>query len=90
VARYSGRLFEHVGLAGDGNFDKLKGAIVKNEISWRSFLRGKGTPCASIPQQWNVSGWPTIYVIDHNGVIQEKQVYGALLQKTLARLIAFA
>jgi hypothetical protein len=39
---------------------------------WRSFkdylLKGK----REISRRWNIAGWPTVYVVDHRGVIQLK------------------
>ena len=29
---------------------------------------------ALFPQKWNVSGWPTLYYIDHKGVIRQKNL----------------
>ena len=37
-------------------------------------LVGWGSTRGAIPTRWNVSGWPTIYVLDHNGVIRAKNV----------------
>ncbi len=45
----------------------------EEEITWRSFWNG-GSTGGPISTEWNVSGWPTLYFIDHAGVIRHKSV----------------
>ena len=50
----------------------------KENLTWRSFSdppasAGRG-PIAS---KWNLAGTPTIYLIDHKGVIRHKWLGGA-------------
>ena len=37
-------------------------------VTWRSFRDEGNTP--RISESWRVQGWPTLYYIDHEGVIQ--------------------
>jgi hypothetical protein len=41
------------------------------KLPWSSFFDGGGTG-GPIATQWGVSGWPTVYIIDHEGVIRSK------------------
>ena len=41
-------------------------------VTWRSFRNEANTP--SISDDWRVRGWPTLYYIDHEGVIKHKDV----------------
>lgn len=83
--RYAGKPFVIVGVNGDTlpdkNFKmtdasgktiddtaKVKGAVEKHKISWRSFRNGQFT----IALHWNVRAWPTIFLIDHRGIIRGK------------------
>jgi len=43
-----------------------------------------------ISTEWNVEGWPTIYLIDHEGVIRHKNVRGAALDEALEVLVEAA
>jgi hypothetical protein len=45
----------------------------KENITWRSFWNG-GSTGGPISKKWNVQGWPTLYIIDANGVIRHKFV----------------
>ena len=44
----------------------------KEQITWRSFWNGKDGTGGPISTEWNVHGWPTLYIIDHKGVIRHK------------------
>ena len=48
---------------------RLKTVMDKEDLSWRSFADQ-----GAIVGQWNLSGTPTLYVIDHQGVIRHKWV----------------
>ena len=41
-------------------------------VTWRSFRDEGNTP--RISESWRVQGWPTLYYIDHEGVIRHKDV----------------
>jgi thiol-disulfide isomerase/thioredoxin len=51
--------------------DKEKRTVIQDtgsgEIRWRTWFDGDDGPIAT---NWNVNEWPTIYLIDHRGVIQ--------------------
>lgn len=63
------RPFVLIGVNGDMDRETAKSVSAKEAITWRSFWTGG--PRQGIPLQWGVSGWPTIYVIDGNGVIRD-------------------
>ncbi len=83
--RYAGKPFVLVGVNGDTLPDKnftmtdadgkavddtarVKAAVEKNKICWRSFRNGQFTSAVN----WNVRSWPTIFLIDHRGIIRGK------------------
>jgi hypothetical protein len=47
----------------------VKTVSAKEGITWRSFWNGG--PSQGVPVQWGIRGWPTLYVIDGNGVIRD-------------------
>src|SRR5262249_36767365 len=63
--------FVLLGVNSDESKEELKQAIEKEKLSWRSWFDGPGTQ-GPIATKWNVRGWPTMYVLDHNGVIRHK------------------
>jgi hypothetical protein len=45
----------------------------KEKLNWRSYAdHGEGDDQGPICSQWNLSGTPTLYVIDAKGVIRHK------------------
>lgn len=53
---------------------KLKEVMDKEKLNWRSFVdaRGEEGSQGSISGKWNLQGTPTIYVLDHKGVIRHR------------------
>ena len=56
--------------------------------TWRNFTDKQSY--GKISDKWGVRGWPTIYVIDHKGVIRHKSLFGKNLEKAITELIAEA
>ena|SRR6266481_9908942 len=72
VQKLANKPFTLIGVNSDENRDQLKDVLKKENITWRSFWAGgTGGP---IPTQWQTQSWPTIYLIDHKGVIRQKYV----------------
>ena len=70
VARMKDKPFTILGVNSDPAA-KYKTAIEKNNITWPSFWDG-GSTGGPIATAWGVSSWPTLYIIDHKGVIRDK------------------
>ena len=71
VKRLEGKPFALVGVNSDQDREKLKPVLEKEQITWRSFWNG-GSTSGPISQKWRVNGWPTLYVLDRQGVIRHK------------------
>lgn len=65
---------------------KLPEILKKEAITWRNAVAG-GTDGA-LPTAWNVSGWPTIYVIDAQGVIRHRDLRDQELEDAVVKLLA--
>jgi hypothetical protein len=74
VKRLEGKPFVIVGVNSDKDRDKLKETLKEEKITWRSFWNGEQGTGGPISADWNVHGWPTLYVIDADGVIRHKHV----------------
>jgi hypothetical protein len=52
--------------------------VEKHDLTWRSFSDPPtGEWRGAIAKKWNLAGAPTIYLIDHKGVIRHKWLGGA-------------
>jgi len=72
VKKMEGKPFALIGVNSDPDRDALKEVLKKEEITWRSFWNGKEGTGGPISSKWNVQGWPTLYVLDHKGIIRHK------------------
>ena len=89
VKRLADQPFALLGVNSDQDREKLKETMKEEGITWRSFWNG-GSTGGPISTRWNVSGWPTIYVIDAEGVIRFKNVRGEALDAAVDELLAEA
>ena len=86
VTKMQGRPFTIVAVNSDQTRDKLKDVMTKEQITWPQFFDG-GSKSGPIATTWNVSGWPTIYVIDAKGVIRHKNLRDDALEKAIEALV---
>jgi hypothetical protein len=89
VEKLKDRPFALLGVNSDEDLERLKSRMEEENITWRSWRNG-GSTSGPISTKWNVSGWPTIYVIDHEGVIRYKNVRGEELDAAIEKLVAEA
>ena len=67
------RPFALIGVhVGGLNAKQLKEVMNKQHITWRSFVDSGNAGAGAIATKWNLSATPTLYVIDHKGVIRYK------------------
>jgi hypothetical protein len=74
VKKMEGKPFVLLGVNGDDG-DTAEAIKKKNEsqqITWRSFRSNRGGKGSNIAEDWDLQGWPTLYVIDPKGVIRYK------------------
>ena len=86
VKRLEGKPFALIGINSDPKRDELKKVMEKEQITWRSWWDGGNTQ-GPIATKWNVSGWPTIYVVDQKGVIRFKNVREEAMDKAVDTLL---
>ncbi len=87
VKRLADQPFALIGINSDKDREKLKETMKDEGITWRSFWNG-GSTSGPISTEWNVSGWPTLYVLDAEGVIRFKSVGAGEYEPVIDRLLA--
>ena len=93
VEELKGKPFAIIGVNSDEDLAKLKPRLLAESITWRSFWNGPEGTTGPIAKDWHVSGWPTVYVIDHDGVIRHKGHGGdggVEMEKVLRQCVAAA
>jgi len=76
VARFQGEPFAIVGVNCDSDVGKARDAVTRNGVTWRSFRDHAEDRRAAITGDWKVVGYPTLYLIDHNGIIRKRWIGG--------------
>jgi hypothetical protein len=73
VTKLKDKPFALVGIhIGGLDAKQLKEVMDKEKIAWRSFVDPGSAGTGPIATKWNLSATPTLYVIDHEGVIRYK------------------
>jgi peroxiredoxin len=67
VETYKNRPFALLSVVADEEPRTVDEAIAKSEITWRCWYDGMDGPIA---RRWNIRGWPTVYVLDAQGIIR--------------------
>ena len=74
VERMRGRPFVLLGVNADEDKDKLRELMTREHITWPSWwdAGGNANSPGAIARQFNVHSWPTLYLVDHRGVIRHR------------------
>ncbi|WP_406695598.1 TlpA disulfide reductase family protein [Singulisphaera sp. Ch08] len=86
VKRFEGKPFALLGINGDHDSATAKRAVREHQINWRSWWNASAKD-EPISKTWNVHGWPTIYVIDHKGIIRYENLKGRVLEEAVEQLL---
>ncbi len=71
VKKLADKPFVLVGINSDSDRDRIKERVKEEKTTWKSFWDG-GSTSGPIASAWNVEGWPTLFILDHEGVIHHK------------------
>jgi hypothetical protein len=86
VKKLQGKPFVILGINSDADRKQLKPVLEKEQITWRSWFDGGDTD-GPIATQWNVQGWPTLYLVDGKGVIRDKSLGFRDMDKLIDKLV---
>jgi thiol-disulfide isomerase/thioredoxin len=86
VRRLARQPFVLLGVNCDDDRGEVQRVVQRERLSWRSWWDG-GPAGGRIRNQWQVDAFPTIYVLDHKGVIRYKGVRGQQLDAAVDRLL---
>ena len=80
--------FALIGVNSDSDLDEIRGIVKEKNLNWRSFWNGPDGTGGPISTKWNIQGWPTIFILDADGVIQYKGHGGPEIDETIEKLLA--
>lgn len=76
--------FAVVGVLGEKDLEAGRLEAEQRGMTWRSFWDNRDGPIA---KEWNVSGWPDVWVLDRQGVIRHRKLRGPELRSAVERLL---
>lgn len=86
VKRLADQPFTLLGINSDSSRSALQKILKEQNITWPQIY--DGTPSKGpIANKWNVHGWPTIYVLDHEGVIRHRDLRDTQLEDAVVELL---
>ncbi len=88
VKKLADQPFALIGVNSDKDLAKLKPRREEERITWRSFWNGPLGTKGPIAKGWDVMGWPTIYILDVDGVIRARNVRGDPMEEVVLELLA--
>ena len=87
VARLEDKPFALIGVNSDDDKVFYREQAKRAGVTWRSFWNGPLGTSGPIASKWGVTSWPTIYVLDHRGVIRFRGVRGADMDAAVDQLL---
>ena len=87
VGKMAGRPFTLLGINSDQDRSVLKKKFAKEKITWPNIHEGKEH---AVSREWNVHAYPTIYVIDAEGVIRRRDIHGPEFEEEVERMVKVA
>jgi hypothetical protein len=79
------RPFALLGINSDRDREKIQRTCGEKDLTWRSWW--DQSTSGPIARSWNVSGWPTVYIVDHKGIIRAKSVGFQDFDSLIERLV---
>ena len=81
---YADKPFSVVTVMADNKLETVAKAVKSGEITWPAIWDGRDGPIASA---WHVTSYPSIYLIDREGLINSNGLSGDALDDEVARLL---
>ncbi|MCP3916522.1 MAG: hypothetical protein GY711_13270 [bacterium] len=70
VERLQSEPFALIGVNTDSDKETYRKGVEEHQVAWRSSWQGgTGGP---LTKEWSVQSYPTVFLIDHKGVIRER------------------
>ena len=85
VKKLEGKPFALLGINSDAK-ERVHRALAKENITWRSWWDG-GSTGGPIAKAWGVRSWPTVYILDHTGMIRYKDLPEETMEKAIEKLL---
>ena len=85
VEKLKDKPFVLVSISADEKKETLKEFLEKEPMPWVHWWEGRRE--GGILNDWNVEFFPTIYILDHKGVIRHKNIRGKAMEEAVEKLL---
>jgi len=83
VEKFKGRPFALIGVNSDNSLKFYRAQSKKHSVTWRSFRDEGVDGMPAISDAWRIRSWPSLFYLDHHGVIRHRDVTDEERMKTL-------
>src|SRR5262245_59957532 len=80
VKRLAGKPFSFIGISADNDLEDFKAFVNKSDIPWPQIFDG---PNGALQQAYGIEYFPSIFVLDGNGMIRYRDLRGGDLEKAI-------
>ena len=81
----AGKPFAIIGVNSDSDVSTPQALTENGTVTWRSFQNEEGD--TRISENWGIVGWPTIILIDQDGVIRHINVRGEKIDTAIKEML---
>jgi hypothetical protein len=74
VQKFKGRPFALIGVNSDRSLFLYRKKRAEWQVTWRSFRDEGVAGKPAISEDWRISAWPSLFYLDHEGVIRHRDV----------------
>jgi thiol-disulfide isomerase/thioredoxin len=85
VERLAGKPFALLGVNCDTDRAEVKRVVQRYKLNWRSWFDGGSG--GHIQSDWQIDSFPSVFVIDHKGIVRYKGLRGPELEAAVNRLL---
>jgi hypothetical protein len=78
--------FTLLGINSDEGRSALKRIQAEQQLTWPQIYDGPPGE-GPLANHWNVHGWPTIYILDHEGIVRYKNLRDQKLEDAVLELL---
>ncbi len=86
VKRLKDKPFALLGINSDGDRSAVNKILKEQNITWRQAI--DGSTSGPLAKRFNVSGWPTIYILDKKGVIRFRDLRDEEMEAAVNKLLS--
>jgi hypothetical protein len=86
VKKLSDQPFALLGINSDGDRSAVNKILTAQGITWRQAVQGSTS--GPLAKRYNVTGWPTVYVLDKAGKIRFRDLRNEQLEDAVVKLLA--